>query len=147
MDYMFWVWLAVIIITAAIEFATMDIASIWFTLGAIIPFILAGTKAVSWVWQLVIFIIISAILIVALRPVTKKWLTRGDNIKTNTEALVGKQFKLLETTDFENVGTVSVNGVIWNAIAENNQTIQKNEIVEVVKIDGNKLIVKKVENK
>lgn len=147
MDYMFWVWLAVIIVTAVIEFATMDIASIWFTIGAIVPFILAGTKVVSWHWQLVIFIVTSAVLIVALRPATKKWLLKYDNSKTNVESLIGKKFRLLDKTDFETTGSVKVNGVVWSAISIDNQPIEKNEIVEVVKIDGNKLIVKKAEDK
>lgn len=147
MDYMFWVWLAVIIVTAVIEFATMDIASIWFTIGAIVPFILAGTKAVGWHWQLVIFIVTSAVLIIALRPATKKWLLKSDNTKTNAESLVGKHFRLKEKTDFETIGSVKVNGVVWSAVSVDNELIEANEIVEVVKIDGNKLLVKKVEKK
>lgn len=145
MDYMFWVWLAVILVTAIIEFVTMDITSIWFTIGAIVPFILAGTKSVSWVWQLILFILTSAILIIALRPVTKKWLLKGDNTKTNIESLIGRQYRLLTKTDFETTGSIKINDVVWSVVSENDQEIEANEIVEIVKIDGNKLIVKKVE--
>ena len=71
MDLMFWIWLGVIIVTAIIEFATMEIVSIWFTFGALIPLILSVTKAVSWEIQIIVFVLVSAILIVSLRSVTK----------------------------------------------------------------------------
>jgi len=145
MDVMFWVWLGVIIVTAIIEFATMEIASIWFTLGAIIPFILAATNAVRWEIQLVIFVVISAVLIASLRKITMKFLLKNNNEKTNVHSLVGQQHRMLTFTDFEHVGSVKINDVIWSAVGEKQQTIEKDEIVEIVKVQGNKLIVKKFE--
>ncbi len=143
MDVMFWVWLGVLIVTAVVELATMEVVSIWFTFAAILPFILAATKAVGWVWQLVIFVCVSAILIIALREVTKKFLLRNSNEKTNLDALVGKKYRMLSRTDFETVGSVKINDVVWSAIGENQQTIEAGEVVEIVKISGNKMIVKK----
>ena len=144
MDFMFWIWLAVIVVTAIAEFATMEIVSIWFTFGAIIPFILSATKTVAWWVQIIIFVLISSLLVFLLRSVTKKFLLRNSNGKTNLDVIIGQKFKMLERTDFENIGSVKINDVIWSAIAENQETIEKNEIVQVVKISGNKLIVKKV---
>ncbi len=144
MDYMFWVWLAVIVVTAVIEFVTTELASIWFTFGAVPPFILAGTRAVSWVWQLVIFIVLSSILILALRPITKKWLFKGKQEKTNTDALIGKKFRLLTLIDFETVGSLKANGVVWSAVSANGEKVDSGEIVEVLKIAGNKLVVRKI---
>ncbi len=145
MDFMFWIWLVVIVLTAVVEFATMEIVSIWFTFGAIIPFILSGTRAVSWWVQIVIFVLVSSLLIISLRSLTKKFLLRNTNEKTNTDAYVGQKFKMLERTDFETVGRVKINDVVWSAVAENRETIEKEEIVEVVKISGNKLVVKRAD--
>lgn len=147
MDVMFWVWLGVIVATAIVEFATMEIVSIWFTIGAIIPFILAGTRAVGWEIQIVIFVAISAILIVSLRGVTKKYLLKNSNEKTNLDLLIGKKCKMLEKTDFETTGSVKINDIIWSAVADNGQTIEKGQLVEIVKVEGNKLIVKNLEEK
>lgn len=144
MDVMFWVWLGVIVVTAIIEFATMEIVSIWFTFGAIIPFIMSTTRSVSWEVQVVVFVIISALLIVCLRSVTKKFLLKNSNTRTNTESLIGKQFRMLERTDFETIGSLKVNDVVWSAVGEKQQKIEKGEIVEVVGVEGNKLIVKKL---
>ena len=147
MDVMFWVWIGIIVLTVILELATMELVSIWFTFGAIVPLILAATKAVGAEIQIIIFIVISAILIISLRKITKKWLLKNSNEKTNTDALIGQKFKMLEKTDFETVGTVKVNGVVWSAIEENREIIEKDQLVEIVKISGNKLIVKKIESK
>ena len=143
MSAMFWVWLAVIVGTAVLEIVTLDLVSIWFTIGAIVPFILAGTKAVGWEIQIVIFVGISAILICSLRNVTKKFLLKNANEKTNVDSLIGKKFRMLERTDFETVGSLKVNDVVWSAVGLDDQTIEKGEIVEVVKVSGNKLTVRK----
>ncbi len=143
MDVMFWVWLGVIIVTAIVEFATMEVVSIWFTFGAVIPFILAATGALNWIWQVVIFVVLSAIMIVALRSVTKKFLLRNSNEKTNVDSLIGQKVRMLSRTDFETVGSVKINDVVWSAIGFSQQVIEKDEIVTILSVQGNKLVVKK----
>lgn len=145
MDAMFWVWLAVIVGMAVVEFATMELVSIWFSIGAIVPFILAGVSAVSWEYQIIIFIVVSAVLILSLRKLTKKYLLRNANGKTNLDAIIGTQVRMIEETDFDSIGAVKVNDVVWNAVGANKETIEKGAVVEIVAIKGNKLIVKKLE--
>ena len=72
---------------------------------------------------------------------------KNANEKTNVDAIVGKKLRMLSKTDFETIGSVKINDVVWSAIGENQQTIDKDAIVEVVKVDGNKLIVKAIEEK
>ena len=144
MDFMFWVWLGVIVVTAIIEFATMEIASIWFTFGAIVPFVMAACGGVHWAIQLAVFIVLSAVMILSLRRVTMKWFLKNSNHKTNVDALVGQKHRMLSRTDFETLGSVKINDVVWSAVGENQQIIEKDEIVEIVKVSGNKLIVKKM---
>ena len=141
MTTMSWIWLAVLVGTAILEIATADLVSIWFTFGAIIPFILATTTNLHYGWQIAIFFVISAILIASLRKITMKYLLKNANLKTNTDALVGQKFRLLEKTDFETVGKVKIKDVEWSVIGDKQQTIEKGAVVEIVKISGNKLIV------
>ena len=143
MDVMFWVWLGVIVVTAVLEFATMDTTSIWFTAGALIPFILSAIGGISWIIQVVLFVALSCLFIVLLRPLAKKYLLKGVNHKTNTEAYIGQEYKLLSSYDGENLGTIKINGVVWNAISK--EPIEKDTRVKVVQIDGNKLVVEKVD--
>ena len=145
MSAMFWIWLAVIVITAVVELVTTELVSIWFTFGAIIPFVLATTNAVGFEWQILIFVVVSAVLILSLRNVTKKFLLKNANYKSNVDSLVGKQCRMLAKTDFETVGCVKINDVEWSAVSVDGKKIEKDEIVEVVKVNGNKLMVKKLE--
>ncbi len=147
MSVMFWVWLGIIVVTAIVEIFTMELVSIWFTIGAIIPFIFSGTTTLALEWQILIFVAVSAILMLSLRGVTKKFLLKNAKEKTNLDLLVGKKVRMLERTDFETMGSVKINDVVWSAVGEHNETIEKDEIVEVVKISGNKVIVKKIEDK
>ena len=144
---MFWVWLAIIVVTIVVEAFTMEIISIWFTVGAIPSFILAGFNAVGWEIQLVIFIVISAVLILSLRKITKNFLLRNSNAKTNLASVIGTKVRMIEMTDFDSIGTVKLNGVTWSAVGENGETIESGAVVEIVKIEGNKLFVKEVDSK
>lgn len=144
MNYMFWIWLGVLVFSAIIELVTREIVSIWFTFGAVVPFVLSATGAVGWIWQVVIFIVLSAVMIVCLRAATKKFLLKNANLHTNTDALIGKRYRMITRTDFETLGSLKVNDVVWSVAEENRQAVEEGEIVEVIKVSGNKLIVKKV---
>ena len=113
MSVMFWVWLGIIVVTAIVEIFTMELVSIWFTIGAIIPFILSGTTTLALEWQILIFVAVSAILMLSLRGVTKKFLLKNAKEKTNLDLLVGKKVRMLERTDFETMGSVKINDVVW----------------------------------
>ena len=144
MEVMFWVWLGVIALTAIVEFISLDLTSIWFTIGAIIPFILSSIGGVRWEIQVATFVVVSALLLIFLRKITRKFLLKNANYKTNVDALIGKKVRMIERTDFETLGAVKINDVVWSARAEKSETIEKGQIVEVVRVDGNKLIVKMI---
>ena len=142
MTTMMWVWLGVMVASLVIELCTMEVVSIWFTFGAILPFILEVVGGVGLEWQLVAFVIVSAVLIACLRKITKKFLLRNSEGKTNLETIIGQKYKLIDPITSETNGTIKINGVVWTAVCENGESKQTGEIVEVVKISGNKIIVK-----
>ena len=144
MSTMFWIWTAVIICSIIVEIITADLISIWFTCGAVVPFILAATNAVNYEWQIVIFVVVSVTLLACLRKITKKYLLRNSNVKTNADSLIGQKFRLLHRTDFETVGKVKVKDVDWSVMAEGQETIEEGAVVEIVGLSGNKLIVKEI---
>lgn len=146
MNVMFWVWLAVIVLSVIIEIATAELISVWFTAGAVVPFVLSAFDAVSYPWQIVIFVVLSGAFMIGLRPVAKKFLLRNCNEKTNLDRIIGQKYTLLQSTDFEHTGKVMVNGVEWTAVAQDNQSIEQGTVVEVVSTSGNKLVVKPVKD-
>ncbi len=147
METMFWVWLAVIAISLVIEIITLDLVSVWFACGAVIPFILSAIGGIGVEWQILVFVIVTALLIIFIRKYAQKLLLKNMNTKTNVDSLIGKRYRLLEDTDFEHIGSVKVNDVVWTAVSSDGSLINAGQLVEVEKIDGNKLIVKAVEEK
>ena len=147
MEVMFWVWLAVIAVAIIIEILTLDLVSVWFAFGAVIPFILAAVGGIAIEIQIAVFVIVSALLIIFMRNWAKKLLFKNMNEKTNINSIIGKKIRLLEDTDFEHLGSLKINDVTWTAISHDGKLIKAGQIVEVVKVDGNKLLVKEVEEK
>lgn len=147
MEVMFWVWLAVIAVAIIIEILTLDLVSVWFAFGAVIPFILAAVGGIAIEIQIAVFVVVSALLIIFMRNWAKKLLFKNMNEKTNINSIIGKKIRLLEDTDFEHLGSLKINDVTWTAVSHDGKLIKAGQIVEVVKVDGNKLLVKEVEEK
>ncbi len=147
MEEMFWVWLAVIAIALIIEIITLDLVSVWFACGAVVPFILSAIGGIAIEIQISIFVVVTALLIIFIRKYAQKLLFKNMNTKTNVNSLVGKRYRLLEDTDFEHIGAVKVNDVVWTAVSSDGSLIKAGSLVQVEKIDGNKLLVKAVEDK
>ena len=142
MSLMSWIWLGIMIVTVIVEIITTDVVSIWFTFGAILPFIFATVGIINVEWQIVLFVVTSAVLIASLRKITMKYLFKNANAKTNMDALVGQKFRLLVRTDFETIGKIKIKDVEWGVKGDNGQTIEEGAVVEIVGVSGNKLIVK-----
>ena len=70
---MLWIWLGITIIAAVIELITIDLVSIWFTIGGI-GALIAYALGLSQTIQIVVFVILSIICIFASRPLAKKYL-------------------------------------------------------------------------
>lgn len=143
MSVAFWVWLLIILFTIVLEAVTMELVSIWFTIGAIPSFIMAATNNVDWKIQVISFVVVTLLLIFSLRKIAKKWLDKS-TYKTNKDSFVGQKYRLLERCDFETLGAIKINDVVWSVKEKQGNTIEVGEIVRVVKIEGNKLIVESI---
>ncbi len=135
-------WLVVVIICIGLEAATTEVVSIYFSFGALVSMICAIASVPFWpqVW---IFIAVAAITLATTRPIFLKYIKKNE-IKTNVDALVGKRFKLLKAITEDERGEVNVNGVIWSVITNDSSTIEVESTVEVLSLDGTKLIVKNI---
>lgn len=142
MDVAFWVWLSVIVVAVVVEMITLDLISVWFAIGAVPPFIMSCFNGTPLWLEIVIFVVASGLLIGFLRKVAMKTLYKNSEGKTNTETFKGQTRKLLEDITFEKPGAVRFNGVVWTAVTENGQEIKAGCYVDVLQVQGNKLIVK-----
>ena len=146
MTYFVWIWLAILVVSAVLEFVSMQMVSVWFCVSSVVAVILDLCYVPIWV-QALVFVLLALVLLICLRRFCLKFLLKGDNTKTNVDTFVGSVFPLLEEIKPEQSGSVKVNGVVWTATTKDEQTIKKGEKVVVQKVDGNKLIVEKFKEK
>ncbi|MBP5466486.1 MAG: NfeD family protein, partial [Clostridia bacterium] len=98
-----------------------------------------------WYIHVPAFIVVSLVFMLCFRKMIVEKLSKPEQ-KTNAETVIGKEFMLLSPIKFNESGTIKVNDVIWNVIAENEETeIAAGKIVVVSGIKGNKYIVKEKE--
>ncbi len=62
--------------------------------------------------------------------------------KTNVDALIGEEALVIQTIEPRGTGRVKVKGEEWPAVADQHTILQKGTLVHIVRIDGNKLLVK-----
>lgn len=137
---MWYVWLILAGVFVIGEVLTSGFLIFWLGLGSLIA------MAVSFITdniiiQTTVFLISSVILILATKPLVKKF-ANTETVKTNVSSIIGK--KGLVTKDINSInstGQVKVDGELWSAIGENDMEISKGTEVEVVEIKGVKVIV------
>ncbi len=133
-------WIIAVVVFAVLEMSTIQLVSIWFSVGALVSFIFASLGFGIW-HQIFAFLIVSAVCIAFARPLIKKFTTTS---ATNADGLIGK--KAVITKDIDNInslGEAKVNGLLWSARSIDDEIIKKDEVVTIEKIEGVKLIVKK----
>lgn len=138
-----WIWLVIIVVCMLVEALTLEMVSIWFILGALIALIMAGC-GVPVTYQVITAIAISFICLLSFRRLALK-LLKKDTQKTNLERTFGEKTKLITPITEDDMGTIKVNGVVYNAKTENNVCLNAGTEVELIKLDGNKYIVKEIQ--
>lgn len=62
--------------------------------------------------------------------------------KTNVDALIHQEAVVIEPIEPRKTGRVKIRGQEWPAIADYHVVFQKGSIVTVIRVEGNKLVVK-----
>ncbi|SFP42951.1 Membrane protein implicated in regulation of membrane protease activity [Butyrivibrio proteoclasticus] len=138
------VWLIAAVVFGVLELVTTSLTSIWFVFGAVVSMIAALFSAPMLI-QIIIFIIVSAVSLWFTRPLAMKYLN-SRTVKTNVDSLVGRI--LIAKTEIDNLkmsGKADLDGSTWIAVSSDDSIIAAGEEIEVVKVEGAKLIVKKKE--
>lgn len=139
----FWLWISILIGSIVLEIITVSqLITIWFAVGAL-GALIALECGVPLIGQMIIFFVVSVLFILTCRPIAKKYL-RGNIVPTNADRVVGQQAKLLESITDEHWGLVKIQGAEWHAVSVDGKMIEKDHVIEVLAIEGSKLIVKKI---
>lgn len=139
---MMYIWLALVIVFVVLECLTVGLVSIWFAGGSLVAMIVAMAGA-DTVWQFVAFCVVSVVLLIATRPIVKKYLL-NKRVKTNYQSIIGEIAKVTEDIDnYNQTGAAFVDGKEWTARStEDKVTMAQGTLVTVAAIEGVKLMVK-----
>ena len=133
-------WLVLFIVLALFELATVNLVSIWFSLGALITtFVSLVTD--NLMIHLAVFTISSILLLLLTKPFVKK-MKKREEVPTNLDMVVGKTGIVTEKIEKDGIGEVKVLGKKWSAYSD--KEIKENSKVKVLSINGVKLKVEEI---
>jgi membrane protein implicated in regulation of membrane protease activity len=135
------VWVVAGLILVAVEVATGGLWLLMLGLGALGGALAAAVGASALV-ATIVFAVVSIALIGGLRPLLRRRLLRGDDVRTNAQALIGVTARVVAPVDGEQ-GRVEIGGEIWSARAHhiNGEVFVTGTPVIVVDISGATAIV------
>lgn len=134
-------WLVVAVFFLVIELLTTTLVSIWFVPAAVITCLLTFVID-SVVWQIAIFVVLSAVFMVVARKIYKKHIKKPVDDVDQNEKLLGKTATVTEETNAIS-GRILVGDVYWRAVSENGETIPKGETVVIKGVNGTTLVINK----
>lgn len=144
MNWFALVWLALMIVFLLLEAGTVAMVSIWFAVGALAAMVASLCGGELWL-QIVLFAVISAALLLALRPFVRKFLNPRLT-KTNVDAVIGMEGIVIEKVDnVTAVGRVKVGHMEWAARSTNGETLAPGTRVQVDRVECVKIYVTPVE--
>lgn len=136
-------WIIVAVACGILEIFSLGLTTIWFSLAALLAW-LAAEFNLPFIVQLIVFLLAAAVLLYYTRPFVRNILKVGTT-KTNIHSLIGKVgIVTVKINSLDGTGQVRVSGQIWSAKSNDDEEIEENEKVEILGVEGVKLIVKKV---
>ncbi len=140
------IWFVALVVFILAEASTVAVVSLWFAAGSLVAMVASLLGAQLWL-QLALFLVVSGVLLAALRPITKK-LLQPRLTRTNVDAVVGSTGVV--TGAINNVlfqGQVKLGGMEWTARSTNGDPIDAGTQIVVDRIEGVKVYVSPVEVK
>ncbi|HNX29835.1 MAG TPA: NfeD family protein [Syntrophomonadaceae bacterium] len=134
-------WIVVALVCGAIEIFTVGFWFLYLSLSALVV-----ALGVSLEWfpqietQLLIFAFLTVLLVIFTRPLVLK-LIKSNDTASNVKALIGQRGITVDEMLPLHYGQVKINGEIWTAVSS--EEIEAGTLIEVLSIDGVKLVVQK----
>lgn len=135
-------WAIATVALIVLEIVTVDLIAVWFAGGALAAFV--SSLFISELWlQILVFIVVSAILLIATRPIVRRVSSEQKKVATNVDSLIGKECIVKEEiNNLENRGRVLADGLLWTARTADGTSAAIGEICVIDSIVGVKLIVR-----
>ena len=138
-------WVIIALVFVIIEMFTTGFAVMCISVGCLFG---AVASALDWElkWQLLVFAVGTALAFLTVRPLVYKFFyKKGQEVKTNVDALIGRRAIVTERIEGElHAGRVKVDGDDWKAVSLDTEPIEAGATVEVTAINSVILTVKKL---
>jgi membrane protein implicated in regulation of membrane protease activity len=129
------IWLIVAVVFGIGEIATLGFFLAPFAGGALVAALVAGAGG-GTVGSWLAFLVVSVVLLAALRPVALRHRKQAPSLRTGTAALVGRTATVVEKVGGDE-GCVRLDGEIWTARAyDEDQVFEPGTRVQVLEIRG-----------
>ena len=138
------IWLALTVVFLITEAVTVTVVSLWFAAGSLAAMVTALTGG-GLAFQATVFLIISIVMLTALRPLVRKYVT-PTLTPTNIDSVIGSVG--IVTVQIDNIsatGQVKLNGMEWTARSTSGEPIATGTQVTVNRIEGVKVFVSPAE--
>jgi membrane protein implicated in regulation of membrane protease activity len=136
-----WAWIVVAVFFFLTEVFTAGIVLMCFGVGAL-GAALAAFLGVGLALQIVVFIVVSGVAVLLSRPLAAR-ISRPGVQQIAGDRVIGKWAVVLQTVDpMTNTGMVRVESERWRAESKEGEQLEAGEVVEVVGVDGVRLLVR-----
>jgi len=133
-------WLIAMVLFGVLEAVTVGLTYIWFALGALGALAAAAASAPVIV-QIVVFLGVSFLTLLLVRPLAQRFVN-DRKVATNADRVIGREAVVTEDIDnIQGKGRVSISGADWTAKTEDDRPIPAGSKVQVLRIEGVKVIV------
>ena len=140
------VWFILLILFIFAEAATVAIVSAWFAIGALAAMIAALLGGEIWL-QIGLFLVISVVLLLLLRPIAEKKL-KPKMKRTNLDAIIDSEgIVIKEVNNTAAQGQVKLGAMEWTARSTDGTRIPVGTQVKVDRIEGVKVFVSAIKVK
>lgn len=136
---MIWVWTGIVVFTLIIEFFTSELVSIWFSTAGIVSLMLA-IIGVQWYFQVGAFVVVSIILLFALRKFCDDLVKKRYFHKVQKD-IIGKKYILMSDLSPKNSSEIKIGDEIWTVVTHTKYA-KAGEFVVAYKVKKNKVYVK-----
>jgi len=138
-------WGVLLALTIVVEVYSVQLVSIWFSLGALVALILAIAGVEMWV-QFLVFTLVSVISLFVGRLLFQKIISKSKDVPSNADRLIGEIIVLLSPVDKLHHGSGKIGDVVWTVAVNEDISFVVGDKCIIDSIEGNKLIVSRKEN-
>jgi membrane protein implicated in regulation of membrane protease activity len=144
MNWAAMIWFGLTVLLLIAEASTVTVISLWFAAGALAAMTMALLGSALWI-QILVFLLVSAAALTALRPLVRKHLT-PKLTATNIDSVIGSIGVV--TIPIDNIaaaGQVKLGSMEWTARSTSGASIEAGTKIRVDKIEGVKVFVSPAE--